>query len=136
MSWRFANDCEISSKNQVWMMMIFLAKLRNIILSFYRRRMSHQQFSTHSRNRTDIDLLEHQKYSIVSSSHISSLNSTISDSIVDVWRHEVNFYIHVLFRVLWFDQSMLSVFWVQAISEISSLCFWNTISLFDRSRSE
>jgi hypothetical protein len=41
MSWRFADDCEISSKDQVWMMMIFFAELRNLILFFYRRQMSH-----------------------------------------------------------------------------------------------
>jgi hypothetical protein len=117
-------------------MMIFLAELRNLVLSLYWRQMSHQQFSTHLENRTDIDLFKHQKYSVVSSSRTSSLNSTISDSVADVWKHEVNSYIYVLFRVLWFDQSMLSVFWVQAISEISPLCFWDTISLFDRSRSK
>ncbi len=137
MSWRFADDCEISSKDQIWMMMIFLAEFDNLILSFYRRQMSHQQFSTHSRNRTDIDLLEHQKYSVVSSSHTSSFNSTISDSIVDVWKHEVDSYIYVLFRAFWFDRSMLNVSWVQAISKISSLCWWdNIICSIDRDQNK
>jgi hypothetical protein len=116
-------------------MTFFVAQLRNLEFSLYRSRMSHQSFSTRSKSHTNIDDFEHQKYSILLSLYTSFLNSTISDSTADVWKHETNSYIYVLFRVLWFDRLMLIVSWMQTIFEISSSWFWNIISSFNRPKS-
>jgi hypothetical protein len=106
---RFEDDFEILSEYFLLTLKIFSDSSRDSELFLYQTQMTNSSCAANSKNRTHIDFSERQINSIVLFSHKSSFNSTVIDSIVDVWALFTDSYTCESSRIFEYDSSKRDV---------------------------
>ncbi len=129
---RFVNDFDILLKDFLLRLKICFDSSHDWESSFCRSQMTNSSFATNSKNRTHIDLSAHRTNSIASSSHRFSLNSTIIDSIADVWALSADLCIFESSRVFKLDSWRRDVSSMSIIFDESFFDFWDKSNLIDQ----